>query len=411
MHSSNLRRYARPFVIWSSVITVVCVANASPGMDRVREFISEGAFLIDVRPRYEMVDQTGFETAHAATLRTRLGYLSRVWHGLSALFEAENVASPFPNEYNQSQLNPGGSDKAIVTDPTGTNVSQAWLDYVYRNTSVRVGRQRLNLDNGRFIGDYSWRQHLQTIDGVVLTDNSFKDLTLTYGYITRVNRIYGPDHVQGVYQSDSHVFHGAWRGLPFGTLSAYAYLLDFEGAARGNSNATYGLSFDGETTVFERLKLGYRAEYARQTDYGSSPLFYETDYVMLDGRATFAGVTAGVGYELPNADNNFALRTPLGSLHDFNGWADAFTTTPTQGLRDTWMYLSGTLPWWDIGLSGAYHRFDSYNNTRLGTEIDLAASYNITPSLGAAVKYASFKRDVTTMDDIRKIWVQVELKY
>jgi len=400
-----------PVVTWTTVAAFASIAVAGPGVDRVREFLSEGSFLIDVRGRYEHVEDDSPEAANALTLRTRLGYLSRLWNGFSLLFEAENTATPFPNAYNQSQLNDGGSDKAIVTDPTGTNVSQAWVNFTWRKSSAQVGRQRLTLGNGRFVGDYAWRQHLQTVDGIVLTDNSLEKFAFTYGYIARVNRVFGPDHPQGVYQSDSHVLHAAWTGMPLGTLSAYAYLLDFEGVAAGNSSATYGLSYDGQYTAFEELQLGWRAEYARQTDYGSSPLFYEADYMFIEGRATLAGVTVGAGYEMLGADNNFPVRTPLGSLHEFNGWADAFTTVPTTGLRDTWIRASGTLPWWQIGLEGAYHTFKSDTGTAFGSEIDLAASCPITDSVRAGVKYASFSSDTALRPDVRKIWVQCEVSF
>jgi len=411
MNPSPTRRLILPVATWSTVAALACIANTSPAMDRVREFLAEGAFVVDVRARYEQVEQADAETANAVTLRTRLGYLSRLWKGFNLYFEAENVASPFPNAYNQSQLNEGGSDKAIVTDPTGTNVSQAWVNYTWRKTSARVGRQRLTLDNGRFVGDYAWRQHLQTLDGIVIRDESLEDFTFTYGYIVRVNRVFGPRHVQGVYQSDSHLLHGAWKGMPAGTLSAYAYLLDFEGAAAGNSSATYGLAYDGEAVAFERVTLGWRAEYAMQTDYGRNPIAYDTTYMFLEGRATLAGVTVGAGYEVLGAENGFALRTPIGSLHDFNGWADSFTTIPATGLRDTWFSASGTLPWWQLSLHGAYHSFDGDDGTALGTELDLAVVCPITESFSAGVKYASFSSESFMRPDVRKIWVQCELKF
>lgn len=386
------------------------VSTQTRAMDRIREFLSEGSFAINVRPRYEQVESTNDETANALTVRTRVGYLTRMWRGVTAFFEAENVASPFPNGYNQSQLNPNGSAKAIVTDPTGTNISQAWLGYTRGKTSVKVGRQRLTLDNGRFIGDYDWRQHLQTFDSVVIEDNSFNDLSLTYAYIARVNRVFGPRHPQGVYDSNSHILHASYRGFSAGTLSGYAYLLDFKGSVIGNSCATYGLNFDG-ARKFDRIKVGYRAEYAIQSDYGNSPLFYSTIYLAAEVMAGLDSIYAGVGYEKQNSDNNFAFRTPLASLHAFNGWADVFVLTPAQGLSDTYWKAGGRLPWRNIDLEGSYHSFDSYSGLHLGKELDLQASYQINESLGALVKYASFSSASNTLPDVKKIWLQLELKY
>ena len=63
-----------PVVTWTTVAAFASIAVAGPGVDRVREFLSEGSFLIDVRGRYEHVEDDSPEAANALTLRTRLGY-------------------------------------------------------------------------------------------------------------------------------------------------------------------------------------------------------------------------------------------------------------------------------------------------------------------------------------------------
>ncbi len=50
-----------------------------------------------------------------------------------------------------------------------TRIDQAWLGYTTTNHvdfSGKVGRQPINLDNQRFIGDSAWRQNLQTYEAV-----------------------------------------------------------------------------------------------------------------------------------------------------------------------------------------------------------------------------------------------------
>jgi hypothetical protein len=326
------------------------------------------------------------------------------------MFELENTASPFPNAYNQSQLNPGGSAKAVVTDPTGTGVNQAWLRFDYGRFSVTAGRQRLNFDNGRFIGDMGWRQNMQTFDAALIEHRTTDDLSLAYAYLWRANRVYGEDHAQGVYDSDSHLMHATYTGLKAGTVTAYAYLLDFEGVAVANSCATYGVSFDGRREL-GRWGVGYRAEYALQTDFGSNPLGYSADYFAAEINAGIDRYAAGIGFELLGTDNNFPFRTPLGSLHEFNGWADVFLLTPTQGLRDTYGKISARLPWWEIGVLGSYHTFSTDTGLSLGSEIDLQATYQFNESLGATVKFADFSSDSGMVDDVMKFWLQLELKY
>lgn len=388
----------------------VTLAEQSGAVDRIREFITEGKMSLNLRPRYEMADTGNADTAHALTLGTRFGYTTRELSGLTAMFEIENTASPFPNAYNQSQLNPGGAGRAIVTDPTGTDVNQAWLRYQRGPITVKAGRQQLNFDNGRFIGDVGWRQNMQTFDAVHVENRMWNKLDLSYTYIWRVNRVYGSRHAQGVYDSDSHALHGAYRGLPFGTLTGYTYLFNFKGAAIGNSCATYGMSLDGSRPVGP-LTVGYHAEYALQTDYGNSPLSYSVNYLAGEVNVGIPRVAGGIGYELQGSDNNFAFRAPLGSLHNFNGWADQFLLTPSQGLRDTYAKVSARLPWWEIGLVGYYHKFSTDGGTSLGSELDLQATYQISESLGATVKYANFSSDAAMVTDARKFWLQLDLKY
>lgn len=403
-----------PVLITSIVLAglaSVSLAVQTPGMDRVREFITEGAIKLDLRPRYEMVNEDGAETSHAITMRTGLGYVTKAWRGFQAMVGFENIASPYPDGYNASQLNSDARDKAVVTDPTGTNVSDAWLRYTLNGSSITLGRQSLTLDNGRFIGDHSWRQNFQTMDALVVRDRSIKDLAVTYAYIGRVNRVYGPDHPQGVYHSNSHVVHAAYDRFSAGTISAYGYLLDFDGVAAGNSCATYGMSFVGEHPIYEQFTIGYHAEYALQTDYGSSPLYFSANYIAFAADVGTEDLRVGLGHEMLGTDNNFGFRTPLASLHQFNGWSDQFLNTPSQGLRDTYFRAEGNLPWYGLGFAGASHKFTSDSGEEFGSEINLEASCLLTESVTATVKYASFKSSHSAFEDTTKLWAQMRLMF
>jgi hypothetical protein len=50
-----------------------------------------------------------------------------------------------------------------------------------------------------------------------------------------------------------------------------------------------------------------------------------------------------------------ALRTPLATLHAFNGWADQFGTTPDAGLDDRYLQAAATPGRWTLGVRA--HRF------------------------------------------------------
>jgi hypothetical protein len=372
--------------------------------------VTGGRVSLHVRVRYEGVDQTGLKDAEALTVRTRLGYTTAPWQGLKAMVEFENIASPDGDRYSQAGLNPGGAGRAGVADPEGTEINQAWLAYTSGKTTATVGRQRLALDNARHVGDVGWRQNQQTFDGFVLQDKTLEQTTLTYAWLGSINRVFGDDHAQGNWDADSHIFNASYAGLKAGTLTAYAYLLDF-GNAAAQSSATYGVSFTGETPLEQWLKLTYRAEFATQGDYGSSALNYSTDYYTVELGLGGKPGSLALGYERLGSDGGVSFRTPLATLHAFNGWADLFLATPANGLEDTYVKASASLPG-GVNLLAFYHKFTAARlGADYGTEFDVQLTRKFGKSVTGALKYAGFDRDSAAFADVNKLWVQVEFVF
>jgi len=387
--------------------SVAAVGESMPSSPIAAAF-DGGKVSLNVRARYEGVSQTGLADADAFTLRTRLGFTTAPVAGVQAMIEAENVSAADGDRYSQAGLNPGGAGRAVVADPVGTEVNQAWLDYTSGDTVVKAGRQRLVLDNARFVGDVGWRQNQQTFDAVTVIDRSLDGLTLTYGYLSRVNRVFGDRHAQGRWDSSSHILHASYTGTPVGTLAAFAYLLDFDNAAT-NSTATYGGSISG-THAFDSTNLSYRGEFAYQSDYGNSPLSFSATYLLGEAGATLGPATLSFGYEKLGTDNGVGFRTPLATLHAFNGWADLFLATPAGGLRDAYAKAGGALPGNFAGLV-VYHDFETDTGIALGSEWDLQLSRRFASRFNATLKYADFARDSVTLPNVRKLWFQIDFAY
>src|SRR5690606_28802578 len=139
----------------------------------------------------------------------------------------------------------------------------------------------------------------------------------------------------------------------------YAYLLDFtetQDGAMANSTQTYGLSFAGSAKLTDDVDALYRFEHATQRDYASSPLDYQADYYLAELGAKFLkNYGISIGYEVLGSDNGVAaFRTPLATLHAFNGWADRFLVTPADGLEDTYIKATAALPA-NLTFTGFYH--------------------------------------------------------
>lgn len=413
--TSRIHR-ALPFPALAAV-GLACLALLAPRLvasdaatpDAIAGAFSKGKVSLNVRARYEGVDQSGLKDADANTIRTRLGFTTAPINGLQGMVEAENITALDGDRYSQAGINPGGAGRAAVADPEGSEINQAFLSYTSGKTTLAAGRQRVVLDNARFIGDVGWRQNNQTFDAVTLTDKTVDKLSLTYGYFYQINRVFGDRHAQGDFESDSHILNASYTGLPIGTLTGYAYLLDFDNAA-ANSCATYGLSLAGAPALTPELKLSYRAEYATQSDYGRSPLRYSADYWNAElGLAAKPGLLAA-GYEELGSDQNTGFKTPLATLHAFNGWADLFLATPGGGLRDTYGKLSANLPG-GFGFLAFYHDFQTDTGIQLGHEWDLQITRKFGQHFTGLVKYAKFDRDSLTVPNVKKLWVQVEFNY
>jgi len=393
-------------LLLGSLLICAC-AGPLAAADSLAGALTGGRVSLNLRLRYEGVEQTGLRDADALTLRSRLGFATAPLHGWKALLEAENIVAADGDRYSQAGLNPGGAGRAVVADPETTEINQAVLSFADRQTTVTLGRQRLVLDNARFIGDVGWRQNMQTFDALVVQDKSLGRTTLTYAYLDRINRVFGDHHAQGYWQSDSHVFNASYTGLGAGTLTGYAYLLDFA-SSPANSCATYGASLAGTRKLTGQLTLAYRLEVAHQTDYGSSTLDYAATYCALEAGLVARPGSISLGYEVLGSDHNVGFKTPLATLHAFNGWADLFLTTPAAGLRDTYVKAAAPLP---TGLAllafGHWYEADT-NGASLGTEVNLQLTRKFGARCTGLVKYANFRRGSASQPNVQKIWAQVE---
>lgn len=397
---------------------------------KLPEAFTKGKFNLNVRARYEFVSQDGFaDDSNAGTIRTRFGFTTAPLYGFQAMIEGENISAVDYSSYNAATSN-GQGTRPPVADPRDTEMNQAWLSYSYTNQlTAKVGRQHIVLDNARFVGDVGWRQNEQTFDAASVDFKPAKDFSLYYGYIWDVRRVFGD--VSGLaaaspfhdFESSSHLINASYSGCKYGKLTAYGYLLDLDlnngTAARfNNSCATYGVSFAGGAPVSDKVKLNYRAEVAFQSDYANSTQNYDATYYNLELGAAVKPFVFGAGYEVLGSDNGVGFKTPLATLHAFNGWADAFLNTPNAGLRDFYAFGQITLPQ-QIPLRLVYHKFDSDKGSLdFGQEFDAVVSKKFGKYWTALLKYAYYSGNdaappaLAAADvDIQKFWAQVEFNF
>jgi hypothetical protein len=362
--------------------------------------LTGGRFGLDLRYRLEWVDDADFDDdGEASTLRTVLRYTSAPWHHVAAMVELENVTDVgFANGHSNGgsgDLSNGVTDRPVVADPALTEVNQAYLDFGFLpDTSVKVGRQEIVLANQRFVGSVAWRQNHQTFDAASVTTRAVPRTLFTYAYVGKVQRIFGDTHDMSSHLLEADVTTGS-----VGTLSGYAFLLDYDNEAQaGLSTGTYGLRFAGGHALGSRLKALWDLELAEQRDLGDNPSEVDAGYWRAVVGGSVGSFKLTLGREVLEGDPaNGRFTTPLATLHAWNGWADQFLTTPDNGLEDTLVTVGATLG--GVRLTGVYHVFEANTGgADYGSELDLQAVF-VTPwKQEVGLKVAAYDADRHSRD-------------
>lgn len=383
-------------------------------------FAQEVKPLLDARLRWENVDQEGLERqADAVTFRLRAGaqLTSGDW---SLLAEGEGTAAPV--ERYDSGVN-GKATFPIVADPENIELNRLQVQYHgIKKTLVTVGRQRINIEDQRFVGSSGWRQNEQTFDAVRLEFGDARGVRADLSYSWSVRTIWGIDGRDARQQATggNNVFATVSHPTPVGTLSGFAFLVDQdETAVQGFrlSSQSYGVRLAGGRNLSATAKLNYTLSYASQSDWHRNPNNYRADYWLGDIGVEFGAAKLGMGHERLGADEGLPLtsfQTPLATLHKFQGWADKFLTTPPNGIRD-W-YGSAGYGWKEIaGLDAinatlVFHRFKSDRlGLRYGNEWDVMLSARKS-RWTATAKLAAYDADDFATDTC-KLWLQLEWAY
>lgn len=362
-----------------------------------------GTPILNVRPRYEFVTQdNNLDDASAFTLRTRLGYSTGAWNHFDVTADFENVAAPFGQPFNSGPGGNGKTGRALVADPTGTELNQFYLRYTgLPGTELKLGRQRMILDDTRFVGNVGWRQNEQTYDGYSLIGTWLPGTTVTYAYYSNVNTVLFSNIAMR-----SHVVNAAWTPVQALTLIGYGYLLDFKDEMPARQDTTtFGLRAKGDLPAVAHLF--YTLEYAHQDGYKSAPATVQANYYLAELGAPVGPVKTKLGYEVLSSNNGlYALQTPLGTNHAFQGWADLFLTTPTNGIRDAYLDLSGKA--FGTALNLVYHNFQSdHGSTHYGDETDLEAVHPFGKHLKLGATYGGYWADNFAVNT-NKFWLWME---
>jgi hypothetical protein len=364
------------------------------------------------RLRYEYGEQSSLDESTLGSLRTRFGLKTDRIAGFEFLAEGEHMWVLTDSGSYRAFPPPGG--QTIIADPDNFQLNRLQLSYLLEPiaTEITVGRQLITRADQRFIGAVGWRQNDQIFDAVVIENKSLDDVTFSYAYLDQVNRIFGsnaPASALESWESNSHLLDLTYTGIEDHTVRAFAYLLDFDNSL-ANSVNTYGLEVAGVRDLSGSNELNYLLTAAMQEDGNGNPADYREFYFR--GEMGFKnGVNHfGVGAEMMTSDGvGGRFRFPLGTNHKFNGFADAFLTTPVNGLVDTYAWI-GTEA---IGMKHtlAFHHYRTEEaSSDLGWEVDYVASKKLCDSASLLFKGA-FLDGKGAQADITRATVEINYTF
>jgi hypothetical protein len=394
----------------------IFVAGAVIGEEPPGSFadaLKSGKAGLSFRYRFENVSDDAVASgkeAQASTLRTALSYRTAAYKNWSFYIEAENVTAVGDDSYNNrgaGSLSNGVTDRPVVADPAMTELNQAYGRWDNGTTKVTVGRQEILLGDQRYVGAVGWRQNHQSFDALSLVSTGVENWTFFYSFVDSVQRIFGDSQDMAGHLANAKY---AWEGV--GSLTLYGYLLDYDAlAASGLSSSTFGAELVGKRALENGWSLLYELEAAQQSDAGDNPRNLDAGYIHAALGAS-GKVTVKAGIErLEGSPGDGQFRTPLATLHKFNGWADKFLATPANGLEDLYLQVAGKTA---KGLAWVvfYHDFSSTEGgASYGTETDVQLTYKTSKGITLGLKGALYDADSHAADtDKWMLWTAYGFK-
>jgi len=348
----------------------------------------------DVKVRYESNDTDGGADAATGLITdAAIGFESKDYEGFKALVEYE-IVQPIIDEYA-----PEDTDYDVIADPETREWNRAQVSYSKDEFGAVVGRQRIILDDSRFVGNVGWRANEVTFDAVTGTYNK-DNLSVFVGFIDQRN------FLNGTAQDQSDVLVNVGYKVGTGKLTGFAYLLENDDSDA--TRDTYGVRYTG-SSMADDIKIIYSGTLATQSAESAAGEADAT-YFALEGGAVISGVTLALGNEtLGSDDGNYGFAFDYGTNHKFNGWADKFLGTPAVGLSDTYVKAAGKAA--GVKLVGFYHTFEAVEGSAdLGSELDLLAVKKIDDTFTVGAK-AAFYSAGDTGADTTKMWAWVQAKF
>lgn len=369
------------------------------------------------RARYAHVDADN--SGQAASLLLR-GSVASEWSDIfHSMVEVDAVGTAFKNDHSDGAR---FNNQPLIPDPDGIDLNQAFLSLNLDAAAIHLGRQRINFDNQRFIGGNGFWQNEQTFDALLGKFKLASNSNFTYSYIANANRIFGEDAdgknsqsehdygngnnspdsaFFGDHQHHSHLTRLEWNEWDYTRVVGYAYRIDNRDMPSASNN-TVGVSYNLNYKA-RRIKYRVQIEAAQQNRFELNA--ENLPYYLLDLGFGFNSWELSTRYEILGANNGAAFITPLGSNHDFEGWADEIGNTPNSGVRNFSLGLLWRAS--PLRVETSYHFFkDDVAGNNIGRELDVDFVYKPNRKHSISLRLANFEPETGSgSGSVRKVYL------
>lgn len=318
----------------------------------------------------------------------------------------------------------GATDQIYKSDPALSAFNEAWAQYSFtKEFSLKAGRQELNYDNARFLGNLGWAQQSRSHDVLlfIYKDSTFQahgGLAFNQDANTPEFKKLTSTYYSGVNNYKSMQY--AWLNKTFGKHSL-SFLLLNNGLQTGiadstesvNYSQTYGLygKFKPGSIVIEGEAYYQGGKDAADKSVNAYLLSANIGYTGIKKFKPFIGFDYLSGTEVDATENN-SFAPLYGTNHKFYGFMDYFyvgNPHGNAGLID--VFFKAAFPF-SKKVKALAHVHSFYSPTKvfdiageelssgLGTEVDLVLNLNLSSSANLKMGYSQMFA-TSTMEAIK----------
>lgn len=383
----------------------------------------------------------------SADMRMRYEYR----HGFSTLFNDTLKAASFIVQRSRINIDFGNKDFKIRISPQNTRVwgdvatnsksdvnnqlHEAWAEWLAsKYLSLRAGRQELNYDDTRILGNVDWTMQARSHDLVLLKLKPDSNNNLHLGIAVNANKETNMKENYALTTQYKNM-QFLWYNGKFGPVSLSVLFLN-QGIPYLNGTKeklAYNQTFGPRITYSKKQIMADAAMYLQTGKLGSTSLsasYFSGNFNYKTGKGFIAG--AGFEYLSGKATNSTTTGAKsfnpwYGTNHKFNGFMDYFYVgnhINNVGLTDVYVNLAyeknkiklKLTPHYFATAAGLY-KGDIKQGNYLGTEVDFTLNYQLADfvqlNFGYSQMLASTSMEVLKggNKDISNNWAYLSLHF